>query len=34
MFSLDFKLKVDRILFGSSAYILDHISLLIGKFFN
>ncbi|EKV58033.1 glycosyltransferase family 9 protein [Brachyspira hampsonii] len=34
MFSLDFKLKVDRILFGSSAYILDHISLLIGKFLN
>ena len=34
MFSLDFKLKVDRILFGTLAYILDHISLLIGKLIN
>ena len=34
MFSLDFKQKVDRILFGTLAYILDHISLLIGKFLN
>ena len=34
MFSLDFKVKVDRILFGTLAYILDHISLLIGKFLN
>ena len=34
MFSLDFKQKVDRILFGTLAYILDHISSLIGKFLN
>ncbi|MCZ9838213.1 glycosyltransferase family 9 protein [Brachyspira hyodysenteriae] len=32
MFSLDFKQKVDRRLFGSLEYILDRLSFIIGKF--
>lgn len=34
MFSLDFKQKVDRKLFGGMAYILDRLSFLIGHFIN
>ncbi|MCZ9879962.1 hypothetical protein OFP68_13885 [Brachyspira hyodysenteriae] len=32
MFSLDFKQKVDRRLFGSLEYIMDRLSFIIGKF--
>ena len=34
MFSLDFKIKVDRILFGFSAYLLDRLAFIVGKFKN
>ncbi|KLI21943.1 ADP-heptose--LPS heptosyltransferase [Brachyspira hyodysenteriae] len=34
MFSLDFKQKVDRQIFGIFAYILDRLSFLLGKFLN
>lgn len=32
MISLESKIKIDRILFGGAAYILDRLSLIIGKF--
>ena len=32
MFSLDFKIKIDRILFGSLAYILDRMAFFLGRF--
>lgn len=34
MFSLDFKIKIDRILFGALAYILDRLAFFLGRFFN
>lgn len=34
MFSLDFKLKIDRILFGAIAYLLDRMAFFLGKFLN
>ena len=34
MFSLDFKIKIDRILFGALAYILDRMAFFLGRFLN
>lgn len=34
MFSLDFKIKIDRILFGALAYILDRMAFFLGKLLN
>lgn len=34
MFSLDFKIKIDRILSGALAYILDRMAFFLGRFLN
>lgn len=34
MFSLNFKIKIDRILFGALAYILDRMAFFLGKLLN